>query len=68
MLAEIEARTGNRDAATTLLGELGRTTPDSVAGVLALRAKAALDGDEAGAELRTAAEKLAAPGLLMGMT
>jgi class 3 adenylate cyclase/tetratricopeptide (TPR) repeat protein len=65
VLAEIEARTGDVDgAAAQLLAEVGETSPDSVTGVLALRARVAL-GEEGAAEmLRTAVANLAAPGLL----
>jgi class 3 adenylate cyclase/tetratricopeptide (TPR) repeat protein len=68
VLAEIEARVGDRDAAATLLDEVGGTTPDSVAGVLALRARAALGEQGAAEEVRRAATNLAAPGLLLGTT
>jgi tetratricopeptide (TPR) repeat protein len=68
VLAEIEARVGDRDAAATLLDEVGATTPDSVAGVLALRARAALGEQGAAEEVQRAATNLAAPGLLLGTT
>jgi len=65
LLAEIEARTGDVDgAAADLVAEVGKTTPDSVAGVLALRARVALGEQAAAEQLRVAATNLAAPGLL----
>ena len=68
LLAEIEARTGDVDgAAAQLLAEVGETSPDSVVGILALRARTALGEDGAAVQLRTAAERLAAPGLAAGM-
>jgi tetratricopeptide (TPR) repeat protein len=68
LLAEIEARTGDPDRAVEqLLAEVGETSPESVTGVLALRARAALGEEGAAASARAAAEKLAAPGLAMGM-
>jgi len=67
LLAEIEVRTGDVDgAAADLVAEVGKTTPDSVVGMLALRARAALGEDGAAAQLAEAAEKLVAPGLLLG--
>jgi len=68
LLAEIEARVGDGERAAALLEDVGTTTPDSVAGVLALRARAALGQEGAAAALQTAATNLAAPGLLMGTT
>jgi hypothetical protein len=68
LLAEIEARTGDADgAAAELVAEIGETSPDSVVGVLALRARAALAEEGAAAHLRAAAEELSAPGLSAGM-
>src|SRR5204863_4100535 len=64
VLAEIEARTGDVDgAAAQLLAEVGETSPDSVVGLLALRARAALGHPDALQELRKACENLRAPGL-----
>jgi len=69
LLAEIEARTGDPDgAAAQLLAEVGETSPESVTGVLALRARAALGEDGAAGQLQTATENFAAPGLLLGTT
>jgi class 3 adenylate cyclase/tetratricopeptide (TPR) repeat protein len=68
LIAEIEARTGDVDgAAREVLAEVGDTASDSVAGVLALRARAALGDQGAAAQAHTAAQKLAAPGLVLGM-
>jgi len=67
VLAEIEARTGDVDgAARDVLAEVGETSPDSVVGVLALRARAATGDTVAADRLRKAARNLAAPGLLLG--
>ena len=49
-----------------MLAEVGQTSPDSVTGMLALRARVALGHDGSSAALRRAAEALAAPGLLLG--
>jgi class 3 adenylate cyclase/tetratricopeptide (TPR) repeat protein len=68
LLVEIETRAGDVDGAAAQLGaEIGATAPDSVVGVLAIRARAALEEKGAAAHLRAAAEKLAAPGLSAGM-
>lgn len=68
LLAEIEARTGDVDgAARQLLGEAGDPGADSVAGVLALRARLALGDAGVADDLRAAAANLAAPGLLAGI-
>jgi hypothetical protein len=66
LLAEIEALTGNASAGAALLAEAGATSPDSVTGVLALRARVALGEDDARDALVAAVERLAAPGLLIG--
>jgi tetratricopeptide (TPR) repeat protein len=68
VLAEIEASVGDGERAAALLDDVGTTTPDSVAGVLTLRARAALGHEGAAADLRSAATNLAAPGLLLGIT
>ncbi|MBV8160748.1 MAG: AAA family ATPase [Acidimicrobiia bacterium] len=68
LLAEHEARDGDGAAAGAHLAEVGTTAPDSVAGVLALRARAVLGQDGGEEQLWLAAEHLAAPGLLLGMT
>ena len=69
LLAEIEVRTGDVDgAAADLVAEVGKTTPDSVVGLLALRARAISGEAGAAAQLAEAAEKLVAPGLLLGTT
>ncbi|MBV8560098.1 MAG: hypothetical protein JO050_04955 [Acidimicrobiia bacterium] len=67
LLAEIETTAGDRAAGEALLAQVGDTSPDSVAGVLALRARAALGEEGAVSELMAAADKLAAPGLVLGM-
>ena len=66
LLAEIEARTGDASAAAQLLAEAGDTSPDSVVGVLALRARTALGEAGASDALAAAIARLAAPGLLAG--
>jgi len=70
LLAEAHARTGAPDEAARELEKAGEPELDGICGALVLRARTALgngDGDAAAA-LRATAEKLGAPGLLLGTT
>jgi hypothetical protein len=67
LLAEVHARTGAPDEAGRELEKAGEPARDGVCGAFVLRARAAVGDGQAAADLRAVAEKLGAPGLVLGL-